>query len=166
MQRDVKAIVDGAFGGTVGTVAMSACMLAAGKAGLIGEHPPDTIAGATLDAVGVRQQDEGVQDTLAILLHFGFGISCGALFGVLHRRLPFRVPAALHGMVFAAIIWATSYQGWIPALGIMPPASKDRPDRPRVMLLAHLVYGALLGATVARRDEPTSCPLPNEKGYL
>ncbi|MCA1665862.1 MAG: DUF1440 domain-containing protein, partial [Thermomicrobia bacterium] len=75
------------------------------------------------------------------------------LFGVLHRRLPFRVPAALHGMVFGSLVWVTSYQGWIPALGIMPPASDDRPDRPRVMFLAHLLYGALLGTVVARRYE-------------
>ncbi len=157
MQRDVKAILDGGLGGVVGTIGMSAFMLAAGKAGLMGEHPPDTIAGAALDAVGIHTRDEEDQNALAILLHFGFGIGSGVLFGVLHRRLPFRVPAALHGMVFASIIWVTSYQGWIPALGIMPPASEDRPDRPRVMYLAHLVYGALLGAIVARRaaDEET-----------
>jgi hypothetical protein len=153
MQRDMRAILDGALGGVVGTAGMSAFMLAAGKAGLMGEHPPDTIAGAALDAVGIRQQDEEAQNALAILLHFGFGISCGMLFGVLHRRLPLRLPAALHGMIFAAIIWVTSYQGWIPALGIMPPASEDRPDRPRIMLLAHLIYGAILGGVVARRRE-------------
>ncbi len=153
MQRDMRAILDGALGGVVGTAGMSAFMLAAGKAGLMGEHPPDTIAGAALDAVGIRQQDEEAQNALAILLHFGFGISCGMLFGVLRRRLPLRLPAALHGMIFAAIIWVTSYQGWIPALGIMPPASEDRPDRPRIMLLAHLIYGAILGGVVARRRE-------------
>ncbi|MGI8690359.1 MAG: DUF6789 family protein [Thermomicrobiales bacterium] len=156
MQRDVKAMLDGGLGGAVGTVGMSAFMLAAGKAGLMGEHPPDTIAGAALDAVGVHTRDEEDQDALATLLHFGFGIGSGVLFGVLHRRLPFRVSAALHGMVFASIIWVTSYQGWVPALGIMPPASEDRPDRPRVMYLAHLIYGALLGTIVARRaDEET-----------
>ncbi len=156
MQRDVKAILDGGLGGAVGTVGMSALMLAAGKAGLIGEQPPDKIARAALDAAGVQQRDEEAQDALAILLHFGFGAGCGALFGVLHRRLPFRVPAALHGMVFALLIWATSYQGWIPALRIMPPASSDHPNRPRVMILAHLIYGALLGSIVARRaDEET-----------
>jgi hypothetical protein len=151
MQRDVKAILDGVLGGAVGTAGMSAVMLAAGKAGLIGEQPPDKIAGAALDAAGVHARDEEEQDAAATLLHFSFGIGCGALFGLLHRRLPFRLPGALHGMLFAVIIWAISYQGWIPALGIMPPASKDYPDRSRVMFVAHLVYGALLGAIVERR---------------
>ncbi len=153
MQRDVKAILDGALGGAVGTAGMSALMLAAGKAGLMGEHPPDKIAGAALDAAGVHARDEEDQDALATALHFGFGIGCGALFGLLHRRLPFHVPAALHGIVFASLIWVTSYQGWVPALGIMPPASEDRPDRPRIMFLVHLVYGAILGVIVARRGD-------------
>ncbi len=158
MQRDVKAVLDGALGGVVGTAGMSVFMLAAGKAGLMGEQPPDKIAGAALDAVGVHEPDEKTQDAMATVLHFGFGIGCGTLFGVLHRRLPFRVPAALHGVVFALLIWATSYQGWIPGLNIMPPASEDRSDRPRIMLLVHLVYGALLGTVVARR-QPAPAPV-------
>ncbi|MCA1723436.1 MAG: DUF1440 domain-containing protein, partial [Thermomicrobia bacterium] len=105
---------------------------------------------------GVHAPDEQDQDALATALHFGFGMGSGALFGLLHRRLPFRVPAALHGMFFASLIWVTSYQGWVPALGIMPPASEDRPDRPRVMFLVHLVYGAILGAIVARRGDDSN----------
>ncbi len=161
MQRDLRAIFDGAIGGAIGTVGMSALMLAAGKAGLMGEQPPDKIAGAALDALGVHEPDAKAQDAMATALHFAFGTGSGVLFGVLHRRLPFRVPGALHGMLFAAIIWAASYQGWIPGLDIMPPASEDRPDRRRVMLLVHLVYGAILGIVVARR-QPS--PEPRAEG--
>jgi ribose/xylose/arabinose/galactoside ABC-type transport system permease subunit len=163
MQRDVKAMLDGAVGGVVGTAGMSAFMLAAGKMGLMGEQPPDKIAGAALDAAGIHAREEEAQDALATLLHFGFGIGCGALFGVLHRRLPLRVPAAPHGMFFAFLIWATSYQGWIPALGIMPPAHRDHPRRPLAMILAHFIYGALLGTVVARRSPPPD-PLPCREG--
>ena len=102
MQRDVKAVLDGALGGVLGTAGMSGLMLAAGKAGLMGEHPPDKIAGAALDAVGIHEPDEEAQDAVASVLHLGFGMGCGALFGLLHRRLPFRVPGALHGMFFAS----------------------------------------------------------------
>ena len=154
MQRDLRAIFDGAIGGAIGTVGMSVLMLAAGKAGLMGEQPPDKIAGAALDALGVHEPDAKAQDAMATALHFGFGTGSGVLFGVLHRRLPFRAPGTLHGMLFASAMWAASYQGWIPGLNIMPPASEDRPDRPRVMLLVHLVYGAILGIVVARR-QPT-----------
>jgi hypothetical protein len=163
MQRDVKALLDGAIGGGVATAGMSSLMLAADKAGLMGEHPPDKIAGAVLDAAGVHNRDEEEQDALATLLHFGFGVTCGALFALLYRRLPFRLPAPIEGMLFASFVWLTSYEGWVPALGIMPPASEDRPDRQRTMFLAHLVYGATLGGIVARRS-PAQPPAPPASG--
>src|SRR6478672_4386823 len=119
VQRDLRAILDGALGGAVGTVGMSGVMLAADKAGLMGEHPPDKIAGAVLDAAGVHNRDEEEQDALATILHFGFGVTCGALFALLYRRLPFRLPAPIEGMLFASFVWLTSSEGWVPALGIM-----------------------------------------------
>lgn len=62
-------------------------------------------------------------------------------------RPPFPTVAA--GMVFGAAVWFISYQGSVPALGIMAPPSRDRPGRPQAMLAAHLVHGAVLGALVA-----------------
>jgi hypothetical protein len=47
-------------------------------------------------------------------------------------------------MMYATGIWLVSYQGWVPALGIMPPASRDRRGRVATMLVAHWVYGAAL----------------------
>lgn len=155
MQRDVRAMLDGAVGGGIGTATMSVVMLVARRVGLMGEQPPEAITAAALDASGMEDRDEDTQDILATVAHFGFGIGTGALFGMLHRRLPFRVNAAAHGVIFGSLVWATAYQGWVPALGIMPPASRDRPDRPQVMLLAHWVYGATLGIVVARR---APCP--------
>ena len=57
------------------------------------------------------------------------------------------------GALYATGIWLVSYQGWVPALGIMPAASRDRRGRVATMLAAHWVYGAALGvlATVLRR---------------
>ena len=153
MQRDVTAALDGALGGGIGTVGMSALMLAAGKMGLMGEQPPDKIAGTALDAIGAHARDEKAQDALATLLHFAFGVGCGTIFAAIHRRLPFRLPAALHGVIFASLVWAASYEGWVPALGILPPASRDDPGRTRVMFLSHVIYGALLGTVVGRRTE-------------
>ena len=43
-------------------------------------------------------------------------------------------------------VYAVSYAGWVPALGALPPADRDRPSRQLVMAAAHLVYGAVLGA--------------------
>jgi hypothetical protein len=42
----------------------------------------------------------------------------------------------IHGIGFGLIVWATSYLGWIPMLGILPPAPEDQPGRRRIMLLS------------------------------
>lgn len=152
MQRDLEAMVDGAIGGAAATVAMSAVMVAAEQRGWLGEHPPQLIAGAALDAVGLPAREERTRDMLAVAAHFGFGIASGALFGALHRRLRPPIGAAPHGTVYASLLWGLSYQGWIPALGIMPPPERDRPGRPTAMLLAHWVFGAVLGVVLDRRS--------------
>jgi hypothetical protein len=50
----------------------------------------------------------------------------------------------------ALSVWALSYQGWVPALGILPPASRDQPGRQWTMVAAHVVYGVVLGAMERR----------------
>jgi hypothetical protein len=150
--RDVKALVDGAMGGGVATAAMSGCVLVAQWLGLMGKQPPEAITEAVLDAGGAHHRDEGTENAIASILHVAFGMGIGALFGLLRCRLPRDVPATRDGIVFASFVWVSSYEGWVPALGILPPASQDRPGRPQSMCLAHLVYGAVLGGFVGSRE--------------
>jgi hypothetical protein len=48
-----------------------------------------------------------------------------------------------------------SFPAWtrrrLPALGLMPPPRRDRPGRPTAMIVAHLVYGTVLGSLADRR---------------
>jgi hypothetical protein len=122
---------------------MSAVMLGLRKQ--LGEQPPDAIVKSAADAVGA-QPSESQADALAVVAHVGFGASVGAAYALLPRVGP---PVA-RGVVTALAVYAASYQGWVPALGILPKASDDRPGRPAVMIAAHVVYGAVLGATDAR----------------
>lgn len=41
-----------------------------------------------------------------------------------------------------AAIWAGSYFGWVPALGILTPASEHPRRRNALMIAAHIVWGA------------------------
>jgi hypothetical protein len=148
-------VASGAFGGVVGTAIMSLPILAARRAGLMGEAPPRRIARAMLPR-GKARRDDRTQAIATVILHFGFGAGLGALFGVLRRRLRLPVPAPVQGVAYALLVWLTSYQGWIPALGLLPPASRDRPDRPAVMILAHVIYGAILGAVAGRGEMASS----------
>ena len=161
MQRDVKAILDGALGGVVGTAGMSALMLAAGKAGLMGEHPPDKIAGAALDAVGIHERDEEAQDALA-------SAAPPRLRDRLRRALrPAAPPPALPRARRAARHVLRRYssgrrviRAGYPRSASCRPPPRTVPDRPRVMFVAHLIYGAILGTVVERRSPP---PDPQER---
>jgi len=132
---------------------MSVVMLSAKRAGVTGELPPERITRRAVSAVPPGPLHDH-SDAIAALAHLGFGTIAGALFAlVMKRRM--RAPgsfgiAALMGMTYATGIWLVSYQGWVPVLGIMPPASSDRRGRVATMLVAHWVYGASLGVLVAR----------------
>ena len=138
----------GAVAGTVATGFMSGLMMAARKAGIMGEMPPEKITAKFLNRAGIRRSRQE-QDALATLFHFAFGAGGGAIFGLLPRRLP--VPPLLLGMAYGTAIWTVSYMGWVPALGIMPPPDRDRPGRPVAMLIGHVVYGGALGVLSGRR---------------
>ncbi|HEX6547421.1 MAG TPA: DUF6789 family protein [Candidatus Dormibacteraeota bacterium] len=135
-------MVRGAAAGAAATVGMSALMFAARRAGLLGRMPPERITARALNRLGISRT-RTQQDMMASALHIGFGAGAGALFMPLAARAP--VNRVLLGLLYGTAVWAVSYMGWVPALGIMAPPSKDRPGRPQTMLAAHWVYGALLG---------------------
>ncbi len=145
----VRTVARGAGAGAVATLVMSAVMLAAGKLGFHGKQPPEAIVEAALDTADI-DRSERTEYVLASLAHLGFGSSMGGLFALLRRIARTPGPEVLHGAGFGLGVWAVSYQGWIPALDILPPPSHDTSERPPTMIVAHLVYGAALGALVGR----------------
>src|SRR5579885_2143829 len=148
---DVRAALQGMGGGALGTAMMSALMLAAHKAGLMGRLPPERITQRLFFRGFRRARRQNEKDMLAGALHVGFGVAAGSLFGVARLHLFARAgPLALGalGIGYGTVIWFVSYMGWVPALGLMPPAQRDRPDRQTVMVLAHWLFGATLGLIV------------------
>jgi hypothetical protein len=142
----------GAASGTVATAVMSALMLAGRRAGLMSELPPHEIASRTVDRTDARDDlDHGDRRDLGWLSHFAFGAGAGALYALLRNVIRTPGPAWLHGAGYALGIWAVSYMGWLPALRLMPPADRDEPGRQPVMVAAHVVFGAVLGALVQPR---------------
>lgn len=141
----------GAVAGAAATVPMSLLMWGAQRAGWMGEQPPRKI---TDEAVEVADETvdadvdppQPARQGLTALNHLAFGAVAGIPFALVHRLFPAplaRVPA---GAAYGVGVWASAYLGWLPALGIMPPADRDRPGRPASMIAAHLVYGSVLSA--------------------
>ena len=147
--RIVSALLRGGAAGTVGTVAMSALMLAAGRAGLVGQQPPEAITRTAVErATGVEPRG-ATADALSSLSHVGFGVVSGVVYAGLPAGGP--VPPAARGAAFGLLVWAVSYVGWVPRLlGALPSAERDRGDRVAVMVAAHVVYGTVLGTLDGR----------------
>jgi hypothetical protein len=127
----------------VATGAMSVLMLALRRQ--VGEQPPDAIVKHVARGVGATPTEREA-DAMAVLAHVGFGASVGAGYALLPRV----GSPVVRGVATALGVYAASYQGWVPALGILPPATEDRPGRPRVLIAAHVVYGAVLGVLEER----------------
>lgn len=149
------SLARGGVAGAVGTAAMSALMLGAGRAGLVGRQPPEAITRTVVRrATGVEPRG-ATAGLLSSATHLGFGVSTGALYAALPA--PERVPPPVRGAAYGVAVWAVSYLGWVPRLlGALPAAEDDRNDRVAVMVGAHVVYGAVLGTLEARwRPRPT-----------
>lgn len=151
----------GAVAGSLATGAMSAVMFGAKRLGLMGEMPPEKITARFLDRLGWTSRSGPSQDLFATIVHVGFGSAAGSVFAILERRFRPPAPPVLAGVVFATGVWLVSYQGWVPALGIMAPPSRDRPGRPQSMLVAHLVFGAVLGALLGRPPKGRGAQVPD-----
>src|SRR5262249_36443677 len=49
------------------------------------------------------------------------------------------------GTAYGLAVWAGSYLGLLPALGILSPATRHPPRRTALMIAAHVVFGSALG---------------------
>lgn len=140
----------GALDGFVATLPMTAFMWSARQLGLLGELPPRKITKSFLHRLGARPEHE-TTSALTAMNHLAFGAGAGALYAAVAPRTRVAI-GALPGIGYALGVWLASYQGWVPAAGIMPPVSRDhRFGRPTSMALAHVVYGGVLGMLTARR---------------
>lgn len=142
----VRSAIAGSIAGVGATLLMSALMLGARRAGFTPRLPPVRIAEEAIEAVADRPATQDEEHVTASVLHLAFGAACGAMYGVfVSPRLPSSAAAAASGVVFASGIWLVSYQGWVPGLRILPPATRDDRGRVTTMVAAHWLYGAALG---------------------
>jgi len=156
--RSWSPLLAGAADGTAATLAMSGVMLAARRAGRMGELPPRRITRFALRRARAGAAPRRTKDALSVLGHLAFGAGAGSLFEAGQRRWLVAGAGPYVGAAFGAAVWLVSYAGWVPALRILPPPHRDRPDRQATMLVAHLVYGAVLGALADRRARRVPAP--------
>ena len=146
----MRGAVTGAAAGLAATVPMTLAMRAA-HCGLPPHErfplPPRRVTLRALRKVGLRPHvhlDESQRRGLTRAAHFGYGTAAGALFGLI---APKNLPDAVSGGVgYGLLVWVASYLGVMPALGLHPPATREPAGRNLMMIGAHVVWGAALGA--------------------
>ena len=143
-------VMRGAIGGLAGTVVMSAAMAASRLTGTMrGEVPPRKVGGNFEEAVGIRDDLSREEfEASWVAQHLAYGTAGGVAYALLERKFGSPRPEVA-GPLFGVALWAFGYAGWLPAAGLYPAPTEDKPGRMGPMILHHLVYGATT-AIVAR----------------
>ncbi|AUX23803.1 uncharacterized protein SOCEGT47_043330 [Sorangium cellulosum] len=155
----------GVLGGTVGTALMLKGMKASQKLPERLKPPPVRRDPGEFMVSRVEQLRgaplrRGLHDALARGMHWGYGATSGALFGLATSRLRLRtLPAALlAGSVMGTAVWAVGYIGWLPAAKLTPPVWRQGARRVAVSVLGHMAFGIVSAIPVLlldrRRAEP------------
>jgi hypothetical protein len=79
---------------------------------------------------------------LTQVVHYAYGTGAGGFYGLAMTRLH-GAPPLLTGAGFGLAIWAGSYQGWLPAAGILRGTTDRPPQHWLVPIAAHLIYGVV-----------------------
>jgi uncharacterized membrane protein YagU involved in acid resistance len=112
--------------------------------------PPRQVTEGVAEKAGVdRHLDEETREAATWVSHFAYGTACGALYGALSGEVIDERPL-LAGAGFGLAVWAGSYLGWLPAAGILSPATEHPARRNALMIAAHVVWGATTGVMLER----------------
>jgi hypothetical protein len=151
---DFRTVATGAIAGLSATAPMTLAMQLMKEQLPRSEQfplPPRLITEVMAERTGADKvlDTETSRKAATFLNHFGYGAAVGALFGLTRSKGDLRdsvASATLQGMGWGLAVWAGSYLGWLPSAGILPPATRQSKERNALMVAAHLVWGASLGA--------------------
>lgn len=142
------AFLKGALAGFVATAPMSVFMLATQRFLPKRQRyqlPPEMIISEMAQRAHVRHRlNKQMVLGATLVSHFGYGTAMGATYGPLHKRVP--LPTVAQGVLFGLLVWAASYLGLLPLLGISASGDREPLRRNLMMIAAHIVWGASMGA--------------------
>ncbi|HEX4490556.1 MAG TPA: hypothetical protein VH914_05045 [Acidimicrobiia bacterium] len=136
-----QRLTRGALHGLAATAVMSVPMLALQRLEHDERTPPRVIVDHFLPA---RLLPDGMMRCAAACAHAVYGAAGGALFGAFIGPRSAR-RSVRHGLELAAGLLLVSYEGWVPAAGILPRWHRQGAVRATNLLVSHVVYGTTLG---------------------
>src|SRR5215213_1770248 len=112
--------------------------------------PPRQVTEGLAEKAGVNEHlDEEEREAATWVSHVAYGAACGALYGAVSGEKVDEHPL-LAGAGFGLAVWAGSYLGWLPAAGVIAPATEHPPRRTALMIAAHAVWGATAAVVLER----------------
>jgi uncharacterized membrane protein YagU involved in acid resistance len=142
-----QKIIQGTVAGWIATLPMTIFMQMAWNVLPAREKyplPPRLITRKLLKELGIHRQIRGKKQTaLTLLLHFSYGAVAGSAYKVLEERI--HLQNAIKGILAGLALWAGSYLVWLPAMGILSPATRHPWRRNLLMIVAHVIWGWALG---------------------
>jgi uncharacterized membrane protein YagU involved in acid resistance len=147
-------LLRGAVAGFVATAPMSASMLIGWRLLPKSEKyhlPPRQITEEITERVGIEDhlKEPGLVG-LTVFSHFGYGALFGGIYALFEHRIPLH--SSLKGALTGVALWTASYLGWLPAMGILSPATRHPWRRNLLMIIAHVVWGVTLGQVTRKLD--------------
>jgi GH15 family glucan-1,4-alpha-glucosidase len=154
-----RRLVGGAISGALATLPMTGSMKL--MFGLLPiqekrQLPPGQAITNLNRALGLAQKapPPDAREALITLNHYAFGALSGAVYAatadtILYKKLP----SSVRGILFGLVVWSSSYIGWLPAFGFVPPVTKKPLGHNLLMIAAHVVWGYALGKFHERFSE-------------
>jgi uncharacterized membrane protein YagU involved in acid resistance len=140
-------LLKGAVAGFIGTGPMTASMIIGWRLLPVQEKyplPPRQITGEVAERLGIEDRMSELELATATLIsHFGYGALTGSVYALLDEVIP--TQPSVKGILAGLAVWMGSYLGWIPAVGILPPATRHPWRRNLLMIIAHIAWGATMG---------------------
>lgn len=149
----------GAGAGFLATVLMTLVMLAIHRRLPWWQRyaiPPKQIVGDLADTIGAEHDlDRATHDAVTAVSHFAYGACMGIPYAMVEKSIP-GAPVA-KGVGYGLIVWFANYLVGLPAANFSAAATREPRRRSAMMIFAHVVWGAALGAihnTVLPREVP------------
>lgn len=110
-----------------------------------GEYPPEVLAEKVSERVAGAELSAEQRQRYGKLIHWGYGITWGGLYGALHGRVP--LVDVADGVGFGTGLWLIGDELMVPTLGLSPPSTRFPWQNHARAFANHFVYGATVGIT-------------------
>jgi hypothetical protein len=154
----MTSLFKGAIAGALATIPMTLFMRAAHRALPQNQKsplPPEQITAKAARSVGLTARPHAPGwEWKTYVGHFSYGAAVGAVYSLFLQKSPSKTSETVsRGCIFGLAIWAVSYLGWLPACGVLQPATRDTTPRNGLMIVAHLIWGCATALLVESRQK-------------